>query len=116
MATHHTHSANTVTGTPMGNSDSDNQALDPSQLVIGLSVWLDMGLIKTAQDIATIQSLPCKGRLYWVPAKSTANPLPLAPPPAPPVSPEELAAAEAAKRLAPAQPDLGAARVEKVRH
>lgn len=111
----------------MGNTDSDNQALDPSQLVIGLSVWLDMGwmehpflsnrfLIKTAQDIATIQSLPCKGRLYWVPAKSTANPLPLAPPPAPPVSPEELAAAEAAKRLAQAQQDLAAARVEKVRH
>lgn len=108
----------------MGNTDTDQQALDPSQLVTGLYVWLDMGwmehpfltnrfMVKTGEDISALQSLSPKGRLYWLPAKSTATPLPLGAPPeaesAPELSAEAQAQAQAEQRLANA-------RREKVRH
>ena len=61
----------------------------PSQLVVGLFVWLDLKwsehpflsnrmLIKTADDIAIMQSLQLVGRLYYFPDKSE---VPLPPPP-----------------------------------
>jgi HD-GYP domain-containing protein (c-di-GMP phosphodiesterase class II) len=54
--------------------------MEPSQLAIGIYVWLDLNwtehpflanrfLIKTDKDIAIIQSLDCKGRLYFFPDK-----------------------------------------------
>ena len=61
----------------------------PSQLVVGLFVWLDLKwsehpflsnrmLIKTADDIAIMQSLQLAGRLYCFPDKSEV-PLPSPP-------------------------------------
>ena len=61
----------------------------PSQLVVGLFVWLDLKwsehpflsnrmLIKTADDIAIMQSLQLAGRLYCFPVKSEV-PLPSPP-------------------------------------
>ena len=58
----------------------------PSQLVVGLFVWLDLKwsehpflsnrmLIKTADDVAIMQSLQLAGRLYCFPDKSEV-PLP----------------------------------------
>lgn len=108
----------------MGNTDTEARPLDPSQLVIGLYVWLDMKwmehpfltnrfMVKSAEDIAILQSLPVQGRLHWLPAKSTAEPLPLGGPadPAPPPDPTG-----AAQALALEQQRLANARREKVRH
>ena len=61
----------------------------PSQIVVGLFVWLDLKwsehpflsnrmLIKTADDIAIMQSLQLAGRLYCFPDKSEV-PLPSPP-------------------------------------
>ena len=61
----------------------------PSQLVVGLFVWLDLKwsehpflsnrmLIKTEEDIVMMQSLQLFGRLYYFPDKSE---VPLPPPP-----------------------------------
>lgn len=66
--------------------------IDASQLVVGLFVWLDLKwsehpfisnrmLIKSADDIATMQSLNLGGRLYYLPEKSEV--------PLPPRAPEE---------------------------
>lgn len=60
--------------------------IDASQLVVGLFVWLDLKwsehpfisnrmLIKSADDVATMQSLNVSGRLYYLPDKSEV-PLP----------------------------------------
>ena len=85
-------------------------AIDPSQLVVGLYVWLDVRwdehpfisnrfVIKTAKDVAVIQSLGLAGRLYHHPDKSTVEPLPWVPPttasPAEPSPAETALAAEA---------------------
>jgi len=54
--------------------------MEPSQLAIGIYVWLDLNwtehpfvanrfLVKTDNDIAILQSLDCKGRLYYFPDK-----------------------------------------------
>ena len=61
-------------------------AIDPTQLVIGLYVWLDVRwdehpfvsnrfMVKTAKDVAVVQSLEVEGRLYYCAEKSTAVPL-----------------------------------------
>ena len=61
--------------------------IDASQLVIGLYIWLDLRwdehafltnrlMLKTAHDIAVIQSYNTAGRLYYYPEKSTARPAP----------------------------------------
>ncbi|MDP4077107.1 HD-GYP domain-containing protein [Acidovorax sp. A1169] len=74
-------------------------AIDPSQLTVGLYVWLDMRwdehpfianrfMVRTAKDVAVIQSLGIEGQLYHHPDRSTAQPLPLAPVAAPPSEPE----------------------------
>ncbi len=84
--------------------------IDPSQLVEGLYVWLDVRwdehpflsnrlLIKNAKDVALIQSLDVVGRLYYHPEKSSATPPPFT---APPPSTEALQAAAAAERAAAA--------------
>ena len=67
--------------------------IDASQLVVGLFVWLDLKwsehpfisnrmLIKSADDVATMQSLKLVGRLYYLPDKSEV-PLPPRPPTVP---------------------------------
>lgn len=82
--------------------------IDPSQLVEGLYVWLDVRwdehpflsnrlLVKNAKDVALIQSLDVVGRLYYHPEKSNATPPPYTPP-AP--TTEALQAAAAADRAA----------------
>jgi HD-GYP domain-containing protein (c-di-GMP phosphodiesterase class II) len=59
--------------------------IDPSQVVIGLYVWLDMKwdehsflsnrlMIKSLRDVAIIQAHDSVGRLYYYPDKSTAEP------------------------------------------
>jgi HD-GYP domain-containing protein (c-di-GMP phosphodiesterase class II) len=75
-------------------------AIDPSQLVVGLFVWLDVRwdkhpflanrmLLKTATDVALMQSLDIIGRLYYYPDKSAVSPPPLVEPEL--LSPEVLA-------------------------
>ncbi|MES2611766.1 MAG: HD domain-containing phosphohydrolase [Pseudomonadota bacterium] len=65
-------------------------AIDPSQLTVGLYVWLHMRwdehpfianrfMVRTAKDVAVIQALGIEGHLYYHPDRSTAQPLPLAP-------------------------------------
>jgi len=64
--------------------------IDASQLVVGLFIWLDLKwsehpfisnrmLIKTVDDIATMQSLNITGRLYYLPDKSEVPLPPLVP-------------------------------------
>lgn len=66
----------------------DTIPIDPSQLQPGLFVWLDIKwmdhpfltnrfMVRKDADVAVIQSLGAEGRLYFVPSKSTAEPLPL---------------------------------------
>ncbi len=60
-------------------------AIDPSQVVPGLYVWLNIRwdehpfisnrlMVKHAKDVAVIQSLDVRGRLFYFPARSTAEP------------------------------------------
>lgn len=83
-------------------------AIDPTQLVIGLYVWLDVRwdehpfvsnrfMVKTAKDVAVVQSLDVEGRLYYYAEKSTVVPPAYVPPPP---TPEEEAAALAAEKAA----------------
>lgn len=92
----------------MWNKPGPPVAIDPSQLTVGLYVWLDVRwdehpfltnrfLIKTPQDLATLQSLDLQGRLYHHPDKSTCAPLPLA---AAPPTAAQVSAAEQAQREA----------------
>ncbi len=82
--------------------------IDPSQLVVGLYVWLDLRwdehpflsnrlLIKNPKDLALIKTLNITGRLYFHPEKSTFAPKPYAPP-AP--TTDALQATEAAENAA----------------
>jgi HD-GYP domain-containing protein (c-di-GMP phosphodiesterase class II) len=109
----------------MAQPSPDALPLAPSQLVPGLYVWLDLGwmdhpfltnrfLIRKAEDIAIIQGLAAEGRLYYLPARSTAEPLPLDTPPAEPPTPDEATLREQA--LAQERERLAAARREKIRH
>lgn len=61
-------------------------AIDPSQLVVGLYVWLDVKwdehpfisnrlMVKTTKDVALIQSLGVTGQLYYYPDQSTTTPI-----------------------------------------
>lgn len=72
----------------MGTPDTDAISIDPSQLQPGLFVWLDMKwmdhpfltnrfMVRKDADVAVLQSLGAEGRLYYLPAKSEAEPLPL---------------------------------------
>lgn len=92
----------------MWNKPGPPVAIDPSQLTVGLYVWLDVRwdehpfltnrfLIKTPQDVATIQSLNVEGRLYFHPDKSSCAPLPCA---HQTPQPSEASAAEEAQRQA----------------
>jgi HD-GYP domain-containing protein (c-di-GMP phosphodiesterase class II) len=60
-------------------------AIDPSQVVVGLYVWLDVSwdkhpffssrmLVKTENDVLIIKSLDVVGKLYYYPEQSTAEP------------------------------------------
>lgn len=80
-------------------------AIDPSQVVPGLYVWLNVRwdehpfisnrlMVKHAKDVAVIQSLDARGRLFYFPAKSTAEPGAYVP------TTEELAAQQAAQEAA----------------
>lgn len=80
--------------------------IDASQVVVGLYVFLDVRwdehpfisnrlLVKTPKDVAIIQSLDTKGRIFYYPEKSTA-PLPDFVPPPP--STAEVEAAVAAEK------------------
>ena len=87
----------------MWNRPGPPVAIDPRQVVEGLYVWLDLRwdehpfltnrfLVKTARDVAVIQSLDLAGRLYWHPDKSTARPAAL--PAQAPAAPDPAATAE----------------------
>lgn len=63
--------------------------LDPSQVVVGLYVWLAIPwdehpfltnrvMVASERDVAVIQSLSLQGRLFYHPERSTAEPAPLA--------------------------------------
>ena len=76
--------------------------IDPSQVVIGLYVWLDVKwtdhpflsnrfLVEKANDVAVIQALNVKGKLYYFPNNSKVPPAKAA------LAPEEIEAAEQAK-------------------
>lgn len=82
--------------------------IDPSQVVVGLYIWLDVRwdehpflsnrlLVKTAKDVAVIQSLDIKGRLYCHPEKSN---VPIPPPVAAPTTTDVAAEAAAAQAAA----------------
>ena len=77
----------------MWNKPGQLVPIDPSQVVTGLYVWLDVRwdehpflsnrlMVKTAKDVAVIQSLDVSGRLYCYPDKSTV-PIPAFVPPTP---------------------------------
>ena len=82
--------------------------IDASQVIVGMYVWLDVKwdehpffsnrlMIKAAKDVAIIQTLNTKGRIYYYPDKSTVEaPAYVAPPP----TTDEVQAAEAAEKLA----------------
>lgn len=92
----------------MWNKPGQPVPIDPSQVVTGLYVWLDVRwdehpflsnrlMVKTAKDVAVIQSLDVSGRLYCYPDKSTAPiPAPVPPPPVTDGQAEAVAAQAAA--------------------
>ncbi len=99
-------------------------AIDPSQLTVGLYVWLDMRwdehpfianrfMVRTAKDVAVIQSLGIEGHLYYHPDRSTAEPLPLAPVKA--LQPEALRVDEKAALAAEVR-ELDRAKKQKRQH
>ncbi|MDP3538653.1 MAG: DUF3391 domain-containing protein [Azonexus sp.] len=62
-------------------------AIDPSQVVIGMFVWMDVSWddhpflynrfkISDDKQVATIRALPIHGKLYYHPEKSSAQPAP----------------------------------------
>ncbi|HRK37640.1 MAG TPA: DUF3391 domain-containing protein [Burkholderiaceae bacterium] len=72
----------------MTSTQADAIPIDPSQLQPGVYVWLDMKwmdhpfltnrfMVSKDADVAVIQSLGAEGHLYYLPAKSTVEPLPL---------------------------------------
>lgn len=105
----------------MWNKPGQPVAIDPSQLTVGLYVWLDMRwdehpfitnrfLIKTAKDVALIQSLGVGTRLYHHPEKSTATPLAVS---VPEPSVDAVANAEAAQAAAALAQEVKAMEAEK---
>jgi HD-GYP domain-containing protein (c-di-GMP phosphodiesterase class II) len=64
-------------------------AIDPSQVVIGLYIWLDIPwdyhpflynrfMVRDEKQIAKIRAVPFQGHLYYYPDKSKVTPIPLA--------------------------------------
>lgn len=108
----------------MGTPDTDTVPIDPSQLQPGLFVWLDVKwmdhpfltnrfMVRKDADVAVIQALQAQGHLYYVPSKSTVEPLPPGGTPTAPDATEEEARIQQAieaERLAQAM-----ARREKIR-
>jgi HD-GYP domain-containing protein (c-di-GMP phosphodiesterase class II) len=87
----------------MWKKTGDPIPIHPSQVEVGLYVWLDVRwdehpflsnrfLVKAPKDVAIIQTLDTVGRLYYHPEKST---VPLKPYVPPPPTTDELAAAQA---------------------
>ena len=81
------------------------QAIDPSQLVVGLFVWLDLSWddhpffcnrfkIRDEKQIVAMRALPLQGHLYYYPEKSTVSPAPLKEVPAAESVPAEAAIVE----------------------
>ncbi len=79
--------------------------IDPSQVVVGLYVWLDLTwdehpffssrfLVKTDKDVSILRSLDIAGKLYYHPQQSTAQPGTVL---AKSTVPDELAAEQALK-------------------
>ncbi|MBU3739711.1 MAG: DUF3391 domain-containing protein [Rhodoferax sp.] len=82
-------------------------AIDPSQLTLGLFVWLDVKwsehpfmsnrmLLKSEDDLAVMRTLDIAGRLYYFPSKSEV--------PLPPRAQTDAAAAPAASKSAAEKP------------
>ncbi len=93
----------------MWNKPGQAVPIDPSQVVVGLYLWLDVRwdehpflsnrlLVKTPKDVAVIQSLDVLGRLYCYPDKSATQIPALAPAAAKADAGATAAAAEAAMR------------------
>lgn len=86
--------------------------IDASQVVVGLYVWLDLSwdehpffasrlMVRTAKDIAIIQSLDAAGKIFYYPEQSNVQPGPVVA--KVPSANEAAAAAEAAEQAAFAQ-------------
>ena len=71
----------------MWNKPEKPVAIDPSQVIIGMYVWLNVSWddhpflcnrfkISDEKQVATIRSLPIQGKLFYHPEKSTATPAP----------------------------------------
>lgn len=107
----------------MWNKPGQPVPIDPSQVVTGLYVWLDVRwdehpflsnrlMVKTAKDVAVIQSLDVSGRLYCYPDKSTA-PIPALVPPPPVTDGHAEAAAAQAAAIAAELKQIEAVKKEK---
>jgi len=107
----------------MWNKPGQPVPIDPSQVVIGLYVWLDVRwdehpflsnrlMVKTAKDVAVIQSLDVSGRLYCYPDKSTVA-VPAFVPPSPVTDGQAEAAAAQAAAMAAELKQIEAVKKEK---
>jgi HD-GYP domain-containing protein (c-di-GMP phosphodiesterase class II) len=111
----------------MWNKPGQAVPIDPSQVVVGLYLWLDVRwdehpflsnrlMVKTPKDVAVINSLDVTGRLYCYPDKS-ATTIPAFAPPAPAADAaavaEATAAAEAAAAMAAELKQIETAKKEK---
>ena len=94
----------------MWNKPGQAVPIDPSQVVVGLYLWLDVRwdehpflsnrlMVKTPKDVAVIKSLDVTGRLYCYPDKSTTA-IPAFVPPEPATDAVAEAAAAAAAAMA----------------
>lgn len=95
----------------MWNNPGQPVPIDPSQVVVGLYVWLDVRwdehpflsnrlMVKTPKDVAVIQALDLAGRLYCHPDRSTTPIPPFVPPVAATDTQAQAAAAQAAAMAA----------------
>lgn len=107
----------------MWNKPGQPVPIDPSQVVVGLYLWLDVRwdehpflsnrlMVKTPKDVAVIQSLDVTGRLYCYPDKST-TPIPAFAPPVPTTDAMAKAAAEQAAAVAAEVKQIEAAKKAK---
>lgn len=107
----------------MWNKPGQPVPIDPSQVVAGLYVWLDVRwdehpflsnrlMVKTAKDVAVIQSLDVSGRLYCYPDKSTV-PIPAFVPPTPVTDGQAEAVAAQAAAIAAELKQIEAVKKEK---
>ena len=107
----------------MWNKPGQPVPIDPSQVVVGLYLWLDVRwdehpflsnrlLVKTPKDVTVIQSLGVAGRLYCYPDRSTV-PIPALAPPTPKAVAEAAAAAAEAAAIQAELKQIEAAKKEK---